>query len=196
MTRYAENPAAVWSSEAEDEGDELLTALLASARGIAGARRVADALPLVAHGAVAMVPDVRDAGVAVRAHRGLLACGGHTTETAARVDQAQIGMGEGPCIDAVAGADTVILSNAGDRDAVAAVRPGGGPPRRAGQRVGASDERLSGGCAEPARDATRPRRPLGAETDPTVCSVVRRTRLARSRRHRPGGEPGEGSRPA
>jgi ANTAR domain-containing protein len=115
VTRYADNPAvAVWSSEAEDEdeGDELLTALLASARGIAGARRVADALPLVAHGAVAMVPDVRDAGVAVRAHGGLLACGGHTTETAARVDQAQIRMGEGPCIDAVAGADTVILSNA------------------------------------------------------------------------------------
>jgi hypothetical protein len=115
VTRHAENPVVtMWSSDVEDEddGDELLTALLASARDIAAAERVADALPRIAYGAVAIVPDVRDAGVAVRARRGVLACGGHTTETAARVDQAQIGMVEGPCIDAVAGADTVILRNA------------------------------------------------------------------------------------
>ena len=115
MTRHAENPVvAAWSeAEDEDEGDDgFLTALLASARGIAGAERVADVLPRIAEGAVAMVPDVRDAGIAVRTRGGVLACGGHTTETAARVDQAQIGMAEGPCIDAVAGADTVILPDA------------------------------------------------------------------------------------
>ena len=114
MTMHAENPVvAVWSSgaEDEDEGDELLTALLASARDIAAAERVADALPRIAQGAAAMVPDVRDAGVALRA-RGKLACGGHTTETAAQVDQAQIGTEQGPCIDAVAGAGTVTLPNA------------------------------------------------------------------------------------
>jgi len=115
VTRHAENPVvAMWSSDAEDQDedeDELLTALLASARDIAAAERVADALPRIARGAAATVPDVRDAGVAVRT-RGVLACGGHTTDTAARVDQAQIGMREGPCIDAVAGADTVILPNA------------------------------------------------------------------------------------
>ena len=126
--------------EDEDEGDELLAGLLAAARDIAAAERVADALPRIAHGAVAMVPDVRDAGVAVRARGGLLACGGHTTETAAQVDQAQIGMGEGPCIDAVAGADTVILPNAATETRWPRFVPEAVRSRRAGQPVGASHE--------------------------------------------------------
>jgi hypothetical protein len=36
----------------------------------------------------------------------MLACWAHTEETAARVDRAQLLMAEGPCIDAVAAADT------------------------------------------------------------------------------------------
>jgi ANTAR domain-containing protein/GAF domain-containing protein len=105
---------AAWSSvpEDEDDTDGLLATLLASARGIAGSERVADALPRIAEGAVAVVPDVRDAGVAVRVRGGMLACAAHTTETAAAVDRAQIRMAEGPCIDAVAGAGTVVLPNA------------------------------------------------------------------------------------
>ena len=97
--------------EDEDE-DGLLATLLGSARDIAGSERVADALPRIAEGAVAVVPDVRDAGIAVRTRGGVLACAAHTTETAAAVDRAQIRMAEGPCIDAVAGADSVILPNA------------------------------------------------------------------------------------
>ncbi|WP_433782657.1 ANTAR domain-containing protein [Actinomycetospora sp. CA-101289] len=114
MTRCAETDVAAWSSapEDEDEDDGLLVALLRAARGIAGAERVADALPRIAEGAVAVVPDVRDAGVAVLDRTGVLAGAAHTTETAARVDHAQIAMAEGPCIDAVAGADTVVLPNA------------------------------------------------------------------------------------
>ncbi|HSK60571.1 MAG TPA: ANTAR domain-containing protein [Actinomycetospora sp.] len=113
MRHPEETAGAAWPADRdeEDEEDELLTALLASARGIAGAERIADALPWIAQGAVAVVPDVRDVGVAVRARSGMLACGGHTTATAARVDQAQLEMAEGPCIDAVAGADTVVLPN-------------------------------------------------------------------------------------
>jgi hypothetical protein len=105
---------AAWSSEpeGEDDTDGLLATLLASARGIAGSERVADALRRIVEGAVAVVPDVRDAGVAVRGRGGMLACAAHTTETAAAVDRAQIRMAEGPCIDAVTGAGTVILPNA------------------------------------------------------------------------------------
>lgn len=100
------------SSRPEDDEDEFLLALLASVRDIAGAQRVADALPRIAEGAAAVVPDVRDVGVAVRGRGGMLACAAHTTETAARIDGAQIRMGEGPCIDAVAGADIVVLPDA------------------------------------------------------------------------------------
>src|SRR5215212_9987895 len=84
VTRWAETAVAAGSSAPEpDEGeDELLVALLRAARGIAGAERVADALPRIAEGAVAVVPDVRDAGVAVVDRGGVLAGGGHTTETA------------------------------------------------------------------------------------------------------------------
>jgi hypothetical protein len=118
VTRHAENAVVpAWSSELEnddedDDEDELVGALLASARDIGGAGRIADALPRVAEGALAVVPDVLDAGVAVRGRGGILTCAAHTTERAARVDLAQIRMAEGPCIDAVAGADTVILPNA------------------------------------------------------------------------------------
>jgi hypothetical protein len=86
--------------------------LLESARAIAGSERVADALPRIVEGATAVVPGVRDAGVAMRTPGGMLTCAAHTTETAAAVDRAQIGMSEGPCIDAVAGTDTVVLPDA------------------------------------------------------------------------------------
>jgi hypothetical protein len=114
VTRHTEDAAiAAWSSEDEekDEEDALLVAFLASAREIAGSERVADALPRIAQGAAAVVPGVRDAGVAVRV-RGGLCCAAHTTDTAAAVDRAQIRMAEGPCIDAVARADTVVLPDA------------------------------------------------------------------------------------
>ncbi len=112
MTRHVEDTAlAAWSVEEEDEEDALLAALLASAREIAGSERVADALPRIAEGAAALVPGVRDAGVTVRV-RGDLSCAAHTTETAQAVDRAQIRMAEGPCIDAVARADTVVLPDA------------------------------------------------------------------------------------
>jgi hypothetical protein len=114
VTRRAEDTAvAAWSSDLRDgdEDEEFLAALLASAREIAGSQRVADALPRIAEGAAAVVPDVRDAGVTVRV-RGGLPGAAHTTETAAAVDRAQLRMVEGPCIDAVARADTVILPDA------------------------------------------------------------------------------------
>jgi hypothetical protein len=113
VTGQAEKAAlTVWSDEPEEEEDDLVGALLTSARGIAGAERVSDALSRIAAGAVAVVPGVHDVGVAVRNRRGTLTCGAYTTDTAARVDLAQIRMAEGPCIDAVAGADTVVLPNA------------------------------------------------------------------------------------
>ncbi|MEJ2890528.1 GAF and ANTAR domain-containing protein [Actinomycetospora aeridis] len=98
-------------SDAEDETDWFSAALLASARRIGGSERLTDALPRVAEGAAAMVPGVRDAGVAVRL-RDELSCAAHTTETAEAVDRTQIRMAEGPCIDAIAGADTVTLTDA------------------------------------------------------------------------------------
>ncbi|NMO88332.1 ANTAR domain-containing protein [Actinomycetospora sp. TBRC 11914] len=97
--------------EDTDEPDEFLAALLASTRAIAGSERVADALRRIAEGAVAVVPGVHDVGVAVRL-AGELSCAAHTSETAAAVDRAQIGMAEGPCLDAIAGADTVVLPDA------------------------------------------------------------------------------------
>ncbi|NMO88323.1 ANTAR domain-containing protein [Actinomycetospora sp. TBRC 11914] len=112
MTRSANGTAVtVWSPEDDDDEDEFLAALLASAHAIAGCERVADALPRIAEGAVAVVPGVHDVGVAVRV-AGELSCAAHTTETAAAVDRAQIGMAEGPCLDAIAGADTVVLLDA------------------------------------------------------------------------------------
>jgi hypothetical protein len=98
-------------SDAGDEADELSAALLASARRIAGSERLADALPRVAAGAAAVVPGVRDAGVAVR-RRDELSCAAHTTETAEVVDRTQIRMAEGPCIDAITSAATVTLPDA------------------------------------------------------------------------------------
>lgn len=113
MTRYAEDTAvAPWWSDPEDDEDEILAALLAWARTIAGSERVADSLPRIVEGAAAVVPDIRHAGVAMRTRGGMLACAAHTTETAAAVDRAQIRMSEGPCIDAVAGTDTVVLPDA------------------------------------------------------------------------------------
>jgi hypothetical protein len=96
----------------DDRADELLRALLASARGVAGAARVEDALPWITEGAVAVVPGVRDAGIALRGRGGMLVCRASTTETAARVDQAQVRRAEGPCIDALSGGDTVVLPDA------------------------------------------------------------------------------------
>ncbi|MFC5064888.1 ANTAR domain-containing protein [Actinomycetospora atypica] len=112
MTSPAENVLfAPGSSEPEDEeADVLLAALLTSARRIAGCERVVDALPRIAEGAVAVVPGVRDAGVAIRG-RGGLSCAAHTTETAASVDRAQLRTAEGPCIDTVGGAGAVVLSD-------------------------------------------------------------------------------------
>ncbi|HEY2224501.1 ANTAR domain-containing protein [Actinomycetospora sp.] len=113
MTRWAERtPGPTWSSASDDGDDELLEALLASARGVAGAARVEDALPQITAGAVAVVPDIRDAGIALRGRDGMLACRATTTQKAAQVDRAQLQMAEGPCIDAVCGTDTVILPNA------------------------------------------------------------------------------------
>jgi hypothetical protein len=106
-----DGPVAPCPSDAEDEADECSAALLAWARRIAGSERFADSLPRIAEGATAVVPGVRDAGVAVRLH-GELSCAAHTTETAEAVDRTQIRMAEGPCIDAVAGAGTVVLPDA------------------------------------------------------------------------------------
>jgi hypothetical protein len=112
VTRHAENAAVAPSgSDPEDDADEVLAVLAESARAIAGSERVADALPRIVEGATAVVPGVRDAGMAMWT-RGLLVCAAHTTETAEAVDRAQIGMAEGPCIDAVAGTDTVVLPDA------------------------------------------------------------------------------------
>ncbi|HSK25557.1 MAG TPA: ANTAR domain-containing protein [Jiangellales bacterium] len=96
----------------DDGADDLLRALLASARSVAGAARVEDALPCITEGAVAVVPGVRDAGIALRGRGGMLVCRANTTETAARVDQAQVRRAEGPCIDALSGGDTVVLPDA------------------------------------------------------------------------------------
>jgi hypothetical protein len=114
LTRYVEGTAVApwWSDPEEEDEDELLAALLATARTIAGSDRLADSLPRIVEGAAAVVPDVRDAGVALRTRGGTLACAAHTTDTAAAVDRAQIGMAEGPCIDAVAGTDAVVLPDA------------------------------------------------------------------------------------
>jgi hypothetical protein len=112
VTRNVEDRARTpWPSDVGDEADELSAALLTSVRRIAGSERLADALPRVAAGAAAVVPGVRDAGVAVR-RRDELSCAAHTTETAEAVDRTQIRMAEGPCIDAIAGADTVTLPDA------------------------------------------------------------------------------------
>ena len=194
MVRQMEGTAVASSWRSEDDEDEFLVALLASARDIAGAQRVADALPRIAEGAAAVVPDVRDAGVAVRSRGGMLACAAHTTETAARVDGAQIRMGEGPCIDAVAGADIVVLP-----DAVTETRWPRFVREAAGHGVRASlsvrlTERLPGGRPEPPRHAAGSRRPDGAGAGRAARPDVRRVRLDRPRRDRPGGEPREGAR--
>src|ERR687885_115310 len=106
MTRWAQSTAVpAGSCTPNDEHDALLQALLAAARGVAGSARVEDALPRITEGAAAVVPGIRDAGIALRGRDGMLACRANTTETAARVDQAQIRMAEGPCIDAVTGTD-------------------------------------------------------------------------------------------
>jgi hypothetical protein len=113
MTTWADSTAdPAGSCGPDDDHDALLLALLAAARGVAGAERVQDALPRITEGAAAVVPGIRDAGVALRGRDGMLACRANTTETAARVDQAQIRMAEGPCIDAVTGQDTVVLPDA------------------------------------------------------------------------------------
>jgi hypothetical protein len=103
--------ACPWDPDEQDEPDEFLAALLASTREIAGSERVADALRRIAEGAAAVVPGVHDAGVAVR-RGGELSCAAHTTETAAAVDRAQLRVAQGPCIDAIAGTDTVLLPDA------------------------------------------------------------------------------------
>ncbi len=95
----------------EEAADTLVSALVRSARGIAGCEQVADAMARIAEGAAAVVPGVLDAGVTVRGRDGL-SCAAHTTETAAAVDRAAIEMAEGPCIDAVTGTETVILPDA------------------------------------------------------------------------------------
>ncbi|GAA4824769.1 GAF and ANTAR domain-containing protein [Actinomycetospora corticicola] len=104
---------ATWPAADEDEeaADLLLAALRRSAYGVAGSDRTADALTRIAEGAAAVIPGVLDAGVTVRGSGGLT-CAVHTTETAAAVDRAAIRLAEGPCIDAVAGADTVVLPDA------------------------------------------------------------------------------------
>ena len=113
MTRWAESTAGPpWSAEPDDEDDALLEALLTSARGVAGAARAEDALSQITAGAVAAVPGIRDAGIALRGRDGMLSCKASTTQTAARIDRAQLQLAEGPCIDAVCGARTVILPNA------------------------------------------------------------------------------------
>lgn len=107
----AGTPCPSEAADEADEADDFSAVLLASARRIAGSERLADALPRVAAGAAAVVPGVRDAGVAVRL-RDELSCAAHTTETAEAVDRTQIRMAEGPCIDAIAGAHTVTLTDA------------------------------------------------------------------------------------
>jgi hypothetical protein len=107
-----DGPADGTADGADDGADELLRALLESARGVAGAARVGDALPRITEGAVAVVPGVRDAGIALRGRGGMLVCRAHTTETAARVDEAQVRRAEGPCIDALSGGDTVVMPHA------------------------------------------------------------------------------------
>jgi hypothetical protein len=97
--------------EEEAAADTLVTALVRSARGIAGCDHVADVLTCVAEGAAAVVPGVEDAGVTVRGPDGL-ACAASTTDTAAAVDRAAIRAAEGPCFEAVARAGTVVLADA------------------------------------------------------------------------------------
>jgi ANTAR domain len=90
----------------------LARTMVDAGKRIAGARGLADAMTHLVTGAVDAVPGVEAAGVAVRERDGSLVSRAQTTETAARLDRAQLTLVEGPCIDAITGRPTVLLPDA------------------------------------------------------------------------------------
>jgi hypothetical protein len=111
----AETTAAAGTVDVGIDDAELATltrTMVDAAQRIAGARRLAEAMTHVVTGAVCAVPGVEAAGIAVRERDGSLVSRAHSTETAARLDRAQLTLLEGPCIDAITGRSSVLLPDA------------------------------------------------------------------------------------